>query len=53
MFVIARILESLIELSKILDYRLSITEAVIEVFLEIAVRFMTDVLLNIVLLRSS
>ena len=42
MFVIARILESLIELSKILDYRLSITEAVIEVFLEIAVRFMTD-----------
>ena len=54
-FIIARILESIGELSKILDHRVSLIEAALEEFLE-NVRTFYDrqiVLLNIVLLKSS
>ena len=54
-FVVARILESLGELSKILDHRLTLTEAAIEIFLENSYTFYDRqiILPNIVLLRSS
>ena len=39
---VARVLESVGELSKILDHRLLLREAAIEIFLKIIVRFMLD-----------
>ena len=52
---VAKILESLGELSKILVHKLSLTEAVTEMFLENSCTFYDReiILLNIVLLRSS